>query len=77
MEKEIREVNGYIQDADGKWILTDQARAESLAMYYKGRLAYDPQDPRHAIGRYNEVGEVIPFKPWPSKTVTVNVGNDA
>lgn len=66
---EQQNFNGYVQNADGKWILTEEAKAESRRMYYSGRLAYDPQDPRHAIGRYNEFGEVIPFQPWPSKRV--------
>lgn len=60
---------GYIQDTDGKWIMSEESKAEGQAMYYSGRLAYDPQDLRHAIGRYNAVGEVIPFQPWPSKLV--------
>ena len=71
MENEVREVNGYIQNSEGKWVLTETAKAESLALYYSGRLAYGKEDTRHPIGRYNSVGEVIPFTPWPSKTVTV------
>lgn len=70
MEKRV--VNGYTQDTDGKWVLTEEAKAEAKAMYYKNRLAYDSNDRRHPIGRYNEYGEVIPFTPWPSKTVTVS-----
>lgn len=71
MENEVREVNGYVQNEQGKWVLTEAAKAESLALYYSGRLAYDREDTRHPVGRYNSVGEVIPFTPWPSKTVTV------
>ncbi len=70
MEKRI--VNGYTQDVDGKWILTEEAKAAALAMYYTNRLAYDNTDRRHPIGRYSPTGEVIPFEPWPSKTITVN-----
>lgn len=73
MENEVQEVNGYIQNSEGKWILTERAKAESLALYYSGRLAYDRTDSRHPIGRYNAVGEVIPFKPWPSRTVSATV----
>jgi len=64
--EDIRIVNGYYQSSDGKWYLTDEAKAEQKAMYYSGRLAYDPQDTRHAIGRYNQWGEVVPFQPWPA-----------
>lgn len=67
MEQKI--VNGYTKDKDGKWILTEEAKAEAKALYYNGRLAYDPQDTRHAIGRYNALGEVILFQPWPSKSI--------
>lgn len=66
---EQQNVNGYVQNAEGKWILTEEAKAEATALYYSGRLAYDPQDQRHAIGRYSATGEVIPFQPWPSKIV--------
>lgn len=69
--EDIKIVNGYYQGVDGKWYLTDEAKAESKAAYYSGRLAYDPQDTRHAIGRYNQYGEVVPFKPWPMSTRTV------
>jgi hypothetical protein len=69
MENEVRIVNGYVQNSEGKWVLTEEAKAESLALYYSGRLAYNREDTRHAIGRYNAVGEVIPFKPWPTKSV--------
>jgi len=69
MENEVRVVNGYVQNSDGKWVLTEEAKAESKALYYSGRLAYDREDTSHAIGRYNSIGEVIPFKPWPSKFV--------
>lgn len=75
MESEVRVVNGYVQDKDGKWVLTEEAKAESKALYYSGRLAYDPQDLRHAIGKYNAFGEVVPFTPWPSKTVKANSEN--
>lgn len=67
MEQNI--VNGYVQNSEGKWVLTEEAKAEAMARYYSGRLAYDSQDLRHSIGRYNEIGEVIPFQPWPTKTV--------
>ena len=56
MENEVREVNGYVQNEQGKWVLTEAAKAESLALYYSGRLAYSKEDTRHAIGRYNSVG---------------------
>lgn len=68
---EVRIVGDYYQGEDGKWHLTDEAKAHSTALYYSGRLAYDREDTRHAIGRYNSVGEIIPFQPWPSKTVTI------
>lgn len=71
MENEVREVNGYVQNSDGKWVLTEAAKAESLALYYTSRLAYDKEDTRHAIGRYNSQGEVIPFQLWPSKVTGV------
>lgn len=71
MEKQIFELEGYVRNEEGKWVLTEEAKAESKALYYSGRLAYDREDTRHAIGRYNSVGEIIPFQPWPSKTVTV------
>ncbi len=64
MTNEVREVNGYFQNAEGKWQMTEASKQESLRMYYSGRLAYDPQDLRHAVGRYNEHGEVVPFQPW-------------
>lgn len=61
-EQNQRVVNGYIQNAEGKWILTEEAKQEAKALYYSNRLAYDPNDNRHAIGRYSPNGEVIPFK---------------
>ena len=64
-------MEGYVQNENGKWVLTPETKAQSLALYYSGRLAYDKEDTRHPIGRYNSVGEVIPFTLWPSKTVTV------
>jgi hypothetical protein len=51
----------YVQDADGKYVLTPEAKAWSTRLYYAGRLAYNKEDTRFAIGRYNEVGEVVPF----------------
>lgn len=62
MENEVRNVNGYVQDSSGKWVLSQEAKAESLALYYSGRLAYDPANTKFAIGRYSPTGEVIPFK---------------
>lgn len=59
---EQRVVNGYAQNNEGKWILTEEAKAEAKAMFYSHRLAYDPNDSKHAIGRYSPNGEVIPFK---------------
>lgn len=70
MTTEIREINGYVQNSEGKWVMTEASKQESLRLYYSGRLAYDPRDPKHAIGRYNEYGEVIPFKPWVSTTIS-------
>jgi hypothetical protein len=69
MENEVREVNGYVQNSEGKWVLTEAAKAESLALYYSGRLAYSKENNLHPIGKYNSIGEVIPFKPWPTKSV--------
>lgn len=73
MENELNEVAGYVQNEQGKWILTEEAKAESLAMYYSGRLAYDPQDLRHSIGRYTSTGAVVPFTTWPTTSLTVEV----
>ena len=64
MENEVREVNGYVQNEHGKWVLTEAAKAESLALYYSGRLAYSKEDTSKPIGRYNAIGEIIPFKSW-------------
>jgi hypothetical protein len=55
-------IDGYIQNAEGKWVLTDEWKAKQEALYYSGRLAYDPQDQRFAVGRYTSTGEVIYFK---------------
>lgn len=66
--EDIKTVNGYYQGADGKWYLSDGAKAEAKALYYNRRLAYDPQDTRHAIGTYNEFGEIVPFKNWHNST---------
>lgn len=65
MEKEVKEVNGYIQDTDGKWILSERAKAESVAMYYSGRVAYNSER-SHPIGSYSPTGEIIPYVTWPS-----------
>lgn len=54
----------WIQDTDGKWILSQEAKDRARALYFSCRVAYDPEDTRKFIGRYNEVGEVIPFKRW-------------
>jgi hypothetical protein len=35
---------------------------EAQALYYSGRLYYDPQDTRMAVGRYTPEGGVILFK---------------
>lgn len=56
------EINGYIQNSDGKWVLSEKAKQESLELYYSCRLAYDPMDLRFSIGKYSPTGEVIPFK---------------
>jgi hypothetical protein len=69
MTTEIREINGYVQNSEGKWVMTEESKMESLRLYYSGRLAYDKEDTRHAIGRYNEIGEVIPFRPWVSTSI--------
>lgn len=61
-------VGDYIKDTDGKWILSPDAKARSRAMYYSGRLAYDSTDTRFPIGRYNSVGEIIPFNAFPEKS---------
>lgn len=54
----------WVQDSDGKWFISEESKARSLALYYSGRLAYSKEDSRKPIGRYNSVGEVIPFKTW-------------
>lgn len=54
----------WVQDSDGKWILSEESKARSLALYYSGRLAYSREDTSKPIGRYNAIGEVIPFKSW-------------
>lgn len=54
----------WVQDADGKWSLSEESKARSLELYYSGRLAYSKEDTSKPIGRYNSVGEVIPFKTW-------------
>ena len=63
-------MNGYVKNDSGKWILTEESKAESLAQYYNHRLAYDPNDRRYAIGMYSPTGEVIPFK-WHQVSTTV------
>lgn len=70
---EVVEVNGYIKDTDGKWIMTEESKAASLALYYSGRIAYENIERRAAIGRYSPTGEIIPFVPWPSTIKVVNV----
>lgn len=52
----------YVQDTDGKWILSQQAKDWSKAQYYSGRVAYSRENSRIAIGKYNSNGEVIPFQ---------------
>lgn len=73
--EESKVVNGWYRGTDGGLYLTDEAKAESKAMYYNRRLAYDPQDTRHSVGVYNEYGEVVPYNVWPesqSRTVDSN-----
>lgn len=57
-------ISDWVQDTDGKWALSEAAKARSLELYYSGRLAYSKEDTSKPIGRYNSVGEVIPFKTW-------------
>lgn len=38
------------------------SKQEAQALYYSGRLYYDPQDTRMAVGRYTPEGGVILFK---------------
>lgn len=64
MENEVNEVNGYIQDTDGKWIMTEKSKSDALALYYSNRVAYEKSERRQAIGLYSPTGEVIPFVPW-------------
>ena len=54
-------LGAYFQASDGGWYLTAEAKAEALAMYYSGRLAYSNEDRRMPIGRYSPTGEVVPF----------------
>lgn len=61
-------VNVYIQTQEGKWVLSPEAKAASAAMYYDQRVAYDPQDQRHIIGRYTASGEVSRYSLFPAKT---------
>ena len=72
MENEVRVVNGYMQDTDGKWILTEETKAAAKAAYYAGRIAYDPQNPSHAIGKYTPTGEVVPFASWATPMVPLS-----
>lgn len=65
------QINGYIQTPEGKWVLSQEAKAEALATYYSGRLAYDSQDLRHAIGRYTSSGEIAYFKPWSMTSIMI------
>ena len=67
-DPERTEVNGYVQDHDGKWILTEEAKAASQALYYSGRIAYEKSERRRAIGRYAPNGEIIPFATFHSPT---------
>jgi hypothetical protein len=54
----------YEQNSEGKWVLTEQAKAWSKRLYYSGRVAYSNDERRSAVGKYNQHGEVIPFKRW-------------
>jgi hypothetical protein len=67
MEKEVRVVGDFYQGDDGKWYITPESKAASLAMYYSGRLAYDKTDPRKVVGTYSPTGEVIPYQTWATK----------
>lgn len=68
MEEGNTSVNGYVKNSEGKWVLTPEAKVASLAHYYSHRLAYDPNDRRHAIGMYTPTGEIIPFNKWHAST---------
>lgn len=61
-------VNGYIQTQEGKWVLAPETKTEADAMYYNQRVAYDPQDTRHIIGRYTANGEVVRYSLYPEKS---------
>lgn len=69
METTEQRIGAYIIQADGKQVLSAESRAESLAIYYSHRMAYDPQDRRKVIGTYSPTGEVIPFNLFPNKSV--------
>jgi hypothetical protein len=60
-DNQVERLGAMIRDTDGKWIVSPEAKAEALAMYYSGRLAYSREDRRVPIGRYTPTGEVIPF----------------
>lgn len=68
-ETSTETVGDYIKDTDGKWILSPESKTRNRAMYYSGRLAYNPNDSRFPIGRYNSVGEIIPFNIFPKNPV--------
>lgn len=55
---------GYTWGADGRLAISQEARDEAAALYYSQRLAYQSNDTRHPIGRYNSRGEVERFKSW-------------
>lgn len=59
--EQVERLGAMIRDTDGKWIVSPEAKAEALAMYYSGRLAYSSEDRRTPIGRYTATGEVVPF----------------
>jgi hypothetical protein len=54
----------FVRNEDGKMVMTEEGKAWSSRLYYQCRLAYSNDDRRFPIGRYNDLGEVIPFERW-------------
>jgi len=51
----------YIRNENGKLVLDPECVALAKKYYWKDRPAYDPNDRRVMIGRYDENGTLIPF----------------
>ena len=56
--------NFYVQNEQSEWVIDPEFDKKASALYYSGRLFYEPNEHRFPTGRYTADGQVVRFNQW-------------